>query len=253
MEYIEFINDDIAYLDWVNQNSDGFVVNATKEKRKGYRVLHVAGCQYVTKLKGKSKEGGFTERSYIKICSDNVRALRKWAVNEGDESASFSQECARCKPWEKSGYEPKENNEDSLSLENISALYKKYFELAQFEVSKLGIRPTEARHLIGRLGEFYCALVVDGSISRVVNQHGFDVISASGRRISVKTTAQKSGFVAISSKTLEKVDDLMILQYKNGHLDEVYYGDIDIAISSARYYEHVQKYELDISKARKLA
>ncbi|HCZ9047618.1 TPA: hypothetical protein O4G41_004542 [Vibrio alginolyticus] len=140
-----------------------------------------------------------------------------------------------------------------LSLEQIKQLHDKYLELVEFEVKRFGVKPTEVRHLIGRLGEFYCALTVNGTMSHVVNQHGFDVLGPTGRRISVKTTAQKTGFVRISAKTLDQVDDLMVIQFRNDRLDEVYFGEVTTAISHARYYESVNAFELDISKARALA
>jgi hypothetical protein len=139
-----------------------------------------------------------------------------------------------------------------ISTERIKLLYDKYLELTKLEVEEFGVKPTEVRHLIGRLGEFYCALNVEGSLAHAVNQHGFDVISKSGRKISVKTTAQKTGFVPISSKTVHKVDDLMIVQYMDGELSTIYYGCVKKAVEAARFYEHVGNYELDISKARKL-
>jgi len=140
-----------------------------------------------------------------------------------------------------------------ISQEQIKILYKKYLELIDLEIREFGVKPTEVRHLIGRLGEFFCAIKTGGALAHTANQHGFDVISSSGRRVSVKTTAQRTGFVPISAATLDKVDDVMILQFKEGELDVVYYGEILKAVEVARFYEHTGKYELDISKARKLA
>lgn len=140
-----------------------------------------------------------------------------------------------------------------ISREKIKILYDKYLELIDLEIREFGVKPTEVRHLIGRLGEFYCALETNGALSHTVNQHGFDVVASTGRRISVKTTAQITGFVPISASTVDKADDVMILQYAEGALNIVYYGEISKATEAARFYDNVGKYELDISKARKLA
>ncbi|MNF95289.1 hypothetical protein D3C85_1139910 [compost metagenome] len=139
-----------------------------------------------------------------------------------------------------------------ITADRIKQLYDKYLELIQLEIAEFGVKPTEVRHLIGRLGEFYCALQVGGTLAHVANQHGFDVTCHNGRRISVKTTAQKSGFVPIGKTTIDKADDLMIIQYRDGVLSIIYYGPITLATAAARYYDHVGKYELDIAKARKL-
>lgn len=140
-----------------------------------------------------------------------------------------------------------------ITAEQIQRLYDKYLELIQLEINEFRVKPTEVRHLIGRLGEFHCALQLGGTLAHVANQHGFDVICRKGRRVSVKTTAQKTGFVPIGKSTLDKADDLMIIQYRDGTLSTVYYGPIRTAVEAARYYDRVGNYELDIAKARRLA
>jgi hypothetical protein len=75
MKYIEFINDEQSYLNWLRVNSEGFVVNTPKSKPLSNRVLHTSACSHVTKLRGNAKVGRFTERNYIKICSLSVYQL----------------------------------------------------------------------------------------------------------------------------------------------------------------------------------
>lgn len=140
-----------------------------------------------------------------------------------------------------------------LSAEQLQILRDKYLELIRLEVDQFNVKPTEVRHLIGRLGEFHCALEVGGTLAHVVNQHGFDVTSPEGKRISVKTTAQTAGFVNIGSeKSINTAEELMILQYRagEGELSVIYHGPIAQAKEAARLYR--QYYELDLSKARRL-
>lgn len=138
----------------------------------------------------------------------------------------------------------------SLTTDRIRVLYEKYLDLIRLEIEEFGVKPTEVRHLIGRLGEFYCALMVEGTLASTANQHGFDVISKDGRKVSVKTTAQKSGFVRISDSTLGKADDLMLIQYKDQHLSVIYFGDIMTVVGVARHYPERGWYELDVSRAK---
>lgn len=139
-----------------------------------------------------------------------------------------------------------------ITADRIKHLYDKYLELVRLEIDEFGVKPTEVRHLIGRLGEFHCALQVNGTLAHLANQHGFDVVCSKGRRISVKTTAQVSGFVAIGKSTINQVDDLMLVQYRDGQLETVYYGPIATAVEVCRYYDYTGKHELDIAKARRL-
>ncbi|AQM66575.1 hypothetical protein Vca1114GL_00052 [Vibrio campbellii] len=138
----------------------------------------------------------------------------------------------------------------NFSYSQIESLYESYLKLLFIELETLNCSPTQLTHLIGRIGEFKCALYTGGSLASETNQHGFDVISTDGRRISVKTTSQKSGFVSLNKNTLNNVDDLMVIQFENKNFRILYYGNINTAINSARRYEN--KYELDISKARNL-
>ena len=171
--------------------------------------------------------------------------------------ASATERWRRCsrpsgiqKPKEQSLKEIEPGLVGTLGPEKTKVLYEKYLDLIRLEISEFGVKPTEVRHLIGRLGEFYCALSVDGALAATPNQHGFDVISKNGRRVSVKTTSQKSGFVRISDSTLEKVDDLMLIQYKDQSLSVIYYGAVMAAVGVARHYPELGWYELDLAKAR---
>jgi hypothetical protein len=138
-----------------------------------------------------------------------------------------------------------------LKKSQIEILYQKYLDIIKLETIELGCSPTEVRHLIGRLGEFYCALKTNGTLAAETNQHGFDVISEDGRRVSVKTTAQTSGFVSINKKTLNKVDDIMILQYINNELKIIYFDKIENATKDCRTWK--DNFELDISKVKKMS
>ncbi|PJA33936.1 MAG: hypothetical protein CO187_00760 [Zetaproteobacteria bacterium CG_4_9_14_3_um_filter_53_7] len=77
-----------------------------------------------------------------------------------------------------------------------------------------GVPPTELRHLSGRIGELYAALITNGQMATDVNQHGYDIVSSAGERTSVKTTAMmgSSGHISFNSNTLAKVDRVIILR-----------------------------------------
>ncbi|MEC9357152.1 MAG: hypothetical protein VX836_04665 [Pseudomonadota bacterium] len=139
-----------------------------------------------------------------------------------------------------------------LTTDRIQVLYDRYLDLVRTEIDEFGVKATEVRHLIGRLGELHCALAVRGTLAHVANQHGFDVVCTRGRRISVKTTAQRRGFVGIKKATAEQVDDLMIVQYQAGGLLTVYYGPIGPALAAARLYAPSGYYDLELTRAAEL-
>jgi hypothetical protein len=77
-----------------------------------------------------------------------------------------------------------------------------------------GVQPTELRHLCGRIGELYTALITNGQMAERVNQRGYDVVSSDGERISVKTTAMmgNTGHVSFNSNSLGEVDRVVVLR-----------------------------------------
>jgi hypothetical protein len=77
-----------------------------------------------------------------------------------------------------------------------------------------GVPPTELTHLCGRIGELYAALITNGQMATEVNQKGYDVVSGTGERISVKTTAtmRAGGHISFNPNTLELVDRVIVLR-----------------------------------------
>lgn len=77
-----------------------------------------------------------------------------------------------------------------------------------------GVPATELRHLCGRIGELYAALITNGQMATTVNQRGYDVVSGQGERISVKTTAMMGGggHVSFNPNSLSEVDRIIVLR-----------------------------------------
>jgi Family of unknown function (DUF6998) len=76
------------------------------------------------------------------------------------------------------------------------------------------VPPTEMRHLCGRIGELYAALITNGQMATEVNQKGYDVVSGDGERISVKTTARmkNTGHISFNPNTLDVVERIIVLR-----------------------------------------
>ena len=59
--------------------------------------------------------------------------------------------------------------------------------MAWFEKERAwGVPPQELRHLCGRIGELYAAMITNGQMANNINQKGYDVVSGIGESISVK-------------------------------------------------------------------
>lgn len=74
-----------------------------------------------------------------------------------------------------------------------------------------GVSPGELNHLTGRIGELYAAMITRGQMALDTNQRGYDVVSASNERISVKTLTT-STHVDFNLNTFHHVDRVMVLR-----------------------------------------
>jgi hypothetical protein len=93
-----FDSDDSVYLAWLTAHPDGFVINTRRRSDPEYIVLHRATCRTISRPTAITRPGGFTERSYIKICAGSVEELRRWARGSGRPDGSFSKACGLCRP-----------------------------------------------------------------------------------------------------------------------------------------------------------
>ncbi len=73
-----------------------------------------------------------------------------------------------------------------------------------------GVPAAELRHLTGRIGELFAAMVTRGQMALEVNQKGYDVVSAEGDRISVKTVTSRHN-ITFNTGTLDQAHRIMVL------------------------------------------
>ncbi|WP_100657005.1 DUF6998 domain-containing protein [Alteromonas flava] len=118
-----------------------------------------------------------------------------------------------------------------------------------------GVPVTELTHLSGRIGELYAALLTNGQMALEVNQNGYDVVSANGERISVKTTgrAGSNGQVSFNPRTLDQVDRIMIfrINIEDMQIETLFDGSVDAAMPLMNQPNPDSNYKLALSKLTK--
>lgn len=75
----KFIDNDPGYLDWINKNQRGFVINCDRTPKANYIILHTARCYTIN---GRPARGKVWTGPYIKICSLDKMELDSWAYTE---------------------------------------------------------------------------------------------------------------------------------------------------------------------------
>ena len=111
-------------------------------------------------------------------------------------------------------------------MQTIQSLGNK-LAMLQEEIEIFGVAATETRHLVGRIGELYACVMTNGQMASKTNQKGYDVVSSTGQRISVKTTATTTGsaHATFNLNTLEYVDRVMIMRINEDLEIEVLFDD----------------------------
>ncbi|MPZ29520.1 MAG: hypothetical protein GEV13_00735 [Rhodospirillales bacterium] len=92
------------------------------------------------------------------------------------------------------------------------------------------VKAAELRHLTGRIGELYAAMITRGQMALDVNQRGYDVVSAEGRHITVKTITSSS-HVSFRKSTLNAAHDVMVLRINTSDgeasIEELFRGTVN--------------------------
>ena len=78
MGVAEFWTDDDAYLRWVTEHADGFVINIQRSLNPGDARIHRASCH---SIRGRPPRGDGFAGAYIKICCESLAELSQWARN----------------------------------------------------------------------------------------------------------------------------------------------------------------------------
>lgn len=101
---------------------------------------------------------------------------------------------------------------DRPTLSQVQIIQSLAEALSWFEKElSWGVSPGELNHLTGRIGELYAAMITRGQMALDTNQRGYDVVSASNERISVKTVTTSS-HVSFNPNTFHYVDRIMVLR-----------------------------------------
>ncbi|MCZ2366654.1 DUF6998 domain-containing protein [Vibrio parahaemolyticus] len=118
-----------------------------------------------------------------------------------------------------------------------------------------GVPITELRHLTGRIGELYSALITNGQMATEVNQSGYDVVSGEGERVSVKTTGRlaNNGHISFNPNTLNCVDRVIVLRIniEEMQIETLFDGTVEQAKALMCTSGSGSKYTLALSKLTK--
>lgn len=86
-----FKDDDAGYLRWVEDHSDGYVVNCYRTPSPSYLKLHRATCRWIQT----EKWTNYTTKTYMKVCSSDKAELDTWARHDIDGELD---PCKHCNP-----------------------------------------------------------------------------------------------------------------------------------------------------------
>lgn len=115
-----------------------------------------------------------------------------------------------------------------------------------------GVNPAELRHLTGRIGELYVAMRTRGQMALEVNQRGYDVVSAEGEQISVKTITSTK-HIRFNLNSFEYVHRVVIIRIAFDENNEISIEEIldkpaDDFLAYCRVSQNRNKYIYSLCK-----
>jgi len=84
-----FRDDDDGFFAWLEANPDGYLINAERNPKPNYLVLHRSGCPH---FKGGASVTHWT-KDYVKFCSRDRQDLEAWAVSEIHGEVTLCRTC----------------------------------------------------------------------------------------------------------------------------------------------------------------
>jgi len=92
---LEVFDNDRKYLDYLTMHPTHLVLNAHKRPKATYLMLHRASCLNINQIRGRGGKGGFTERTFLKVVSDQELELKDW-IRAQKLPGEFSSVCKMC-------------------------------------------------------------------------------------------------------------------------------------------------------------
>ncbi len=83
-----FQDDDDGFLDWVEAHPDGYIINADRNPKPSFLVLHNSPCRHIDGTQGVERT-----KNFVKVCSDDRNELEEWAVNTVGGEVTLCRTC----------------------------------------------------------------------------------------------------------------------------------------------------------------
>ncbi len=89
---------DTPFLEWMNDNPNGFVINTESRAASRLAFLHQSKCPHIAGLAVGHRSDAFTRYEYIKVCSNDEIELLVWIFENRPNAKGFSNLCKTCVP-----------------------------------------------------------------------------------------------------------------------------------------------------------
>lgn len=97
MTAIVFNSGDKPYINWMDKNPDGFVLNTSPSEGSSYLFFHRSGCHHISQYTSRLSDGAFTTNDYVKVCSTSSGDLVDWAAKFRKKGTTYKS-CKTCQP-----------------------------------------------------------------------------------------------------------------------------------------------------------
>ncbi len=85
----QFTDDDPGYMRWLVRNPNGWVLNADRQPKADYLVLHRSTCWTISRSSVR-----YTSGDFLKRCDSDPQNLSDWAVSQTGNTPDVCQKCS---------------------------------------------------------------------------------------------------------------------------------------------------------------
>lgn len=93
-----FDSGDRPFFEWMDQHQGGIVLNTTRGPNNQYGMIHHSNCGHITDYSSYPDNGEYTERQYIKVCSEEASELWEWILQNRPNVSENLRVCKDCNP-----------------------------------------------------------------------------------------------------------------------------------------------------------
>jgi len=96
MEAKRFDSGDESFLEWMENNPEGYVLNVKRKPSSGFAVFHDSQCSHISGVLSSHRSDAHTKHEKIKVCAEETEPLVEWLTENRPKAVFGAEVCGDC-------------------------------------------------------------------------------------------------------------------------------------------------------------